>query len=315
VTWFDTALSYGWGASHAAVKTFLGKIGDRDTLWITSKSGSRSPGSFETAADKALAELGTDYLNVYLMHGNNHEDMLEPELIAAGERLKKAGKTQFFGFSAHGGNVVELMDKAAKVGGIDVILFRYNFRRYGDGKLNLAIDRRHKTGIGLLAMKTQGSGPGKLEAVADFRARDFSLAQAKLKSVWADERVTSICSEMDTVALVRENAAAPTSNVGLSANESHQLNQLAHLTADCACLGCSHHCERAAGGSLAIEEPLRYLMYHECYGKPERARELYHGISNERRIAHSAALQAASAACPQSINIAAPLEKAHALLA
>ena len=31
VTWFDTALSYGWGASHAAVKTFLGQIGDRDT--------------------------------------------------------------------------------------------------------------------------------------------------------------------------------------------------------------------------------------------------------------------------------------------
>lgn len=315
VTWFDTALSYGWGASHAAVKTFLGQMGDRDKLWITSKSGSRSPGSFEAAADKALAELGTDYLNLYLMHGINDEDMLEPEFIAAGERLKKAGKTQFFGFSCHGGNVVELMNKAAKVGGVDVVLFRYNFRRYGDRELNLAMDRCHKAGIGLLAMKTQGSVPGKLEAVADFRSRDFSLGQAKLKSVWADERITSICSEMDSVALVRENVAAATSNVVLSANESHQLNQLAHLTADYACLGCSHHCERAAGGSIAIEEPLRYLMYHECYGKPKRARELYRGISSERRVADSAALQAAGAACPQGIDIAARLEKARALLA
>ncbi len=32
------------------------------------------------------------------------------------------------------------MRKAVQVGGIDAILFRYNFRRYGDRDLNLALD-------------------------------------------------------------------------------------------------------------------------------------------------------------------------------
>ena len=47
-------------------------------------------------------------------------------------------------------------------------------------------------GIGLLAMKTQGSVPRDLEAVVDFKSKDYTLGQAKLKSVWADERIASI---------------------------------------------------------------------------------------------------------------------------
>lgn len=315
VTWFDTALSYGWGASHAAIKNFLSQVKARDELWLTSKSGNRSPSGLEQAIDDALTQLETTYLNLYLMHGINDTDMLEPEFLKTGDRLRRSGKTQFFGFSCHGGNVVEVMNKAAKVGGIDAILFRYNFRRYGDRDLNLAMDRCHKAGIGLLAMKTQGSVPAHLEAVADFKSKNFSLGQAKLKSVWADERITSIVSEMDSVGRVRENVDAAKSEIALTAQESHQLNKLAHLTANYACQGCSHLCEEAAGGGVAIEERLRYLMYYECYGKTARARELYQGIATPTRVADEVAMKAACAVCPQGIDIPARLAEAHRVLA
>ncbi|MBT6273866.1 MAG: aldo/keto reductase, partial [Chromatiales bacterium] len=259
VSWFDTALSYGWGSSHSATANFLGQSRAQKNMWLTSKSGSGSVGGLEKGLDEALAELKTDFLDIYLMHGIDDEDMLEPKFIKAGERFRQSGKTRFFGFSCHDGNVAQLLDKAARVGGIDVILFRYNFRRYGALALNKAMEACHKAGIGLLAMKSMGSVPNRLESVVDFRSEKFMLGQAKLKSIWADERISSVVSEMDSVQRVRENVSAAKTERHLTAEEGHQLNRLAALTAQYACNGCSHLCEQAAGGHVAIADPLRFL--------------------------------------------------------
>jgi len=290
-------------------------MGDRRKLWLTSKSGSWSARGLARDIDRALAELQTDYLDLYLMHGIDDTDMLDKEYLDAGERLRKSGKTRFFGFSCHDGNVVELLNEAARVGGIDAILFRYNFRRYGDRDLNLAIDACNKAGIGLLAMKTQGSVPRDLEKVVEFRSQNYSLGQAKIKSVWADERIDSLVSEMDSVRVARENIAAAKAETPLSAQEVHQLNQLAALTAGYACNGCSHLCEAAVEAQVSIAAPLRYLMYYECYGKTDRARELYQQIPAQAREIRAEALHAACAVCPQGIDIPARLRRARALLA
>jgi predicted aldo/keto reductase-like oxidoreductase len=315
VTMFDTALSYGWGSSHQAIATFIEQIGDRKKLWLTSKSGSGSPDGLVKAIDEALAELKTDYLDLYLMHGIDDVGLLEQPYLVAGEQLRKSGKTRFFGFSCHGGDVVALLNKAAQVGGIDAILFRYNFRRYGDRDLNLAIDRCHKAGIGLLAMKTHGSVTPEIEQVVEFRSQNFTLGQAKLKSVWADERIASVVSEMDSVQVARENIVAAKSEIPLNAEESHQLNRLAALTAGYACNGCSHLCEAAIQGQTAIADQLRYLAYFESYGKTKRAQELYRAMPAAARQFGVDDLKRAAAVCPQGIDIAARLHKAQQLLA
>ena len=315
VTWFDTALSYGWGSSHRAIANFLTQIGDRKNLWLTSKSGSERVSGLQSGIDEALAELGTDYLDLYLMHGIDDPKMLDREYLALGEKLKAQGKTRFFGFSCHDGNVVALMNRAAQVGGIDAIMFRYNFRRYGDLELNRAIDACHRAGVGLIAMKTQGSVPRDLESVVGFRSKEFTLGQAKLKSVWADERIDSIVCEMDSVKYVREGVAAARSEKSLTAEESHQLNQLAALTAGYACNGCKHLCEQTVTRDVAIAESLRYLMYFESYGKTDRARDLYRAIPVAERQASDTELQRACQVCPQGIDIPARLRRARELLA
>jgi predicted aldo/keto reductase-like oxidoreductase len=76
----------------------------------------------------------------------------------------------------------------------------------------------------MLAMKSMGSVPAELESVVQFRSANFSLAQAKLKSIWADERISSVVSEMDNVQRVKENVAAAKSQQSLTAEESHSLN-------------------------------------------------------------------------------------------
>ncbi len=307
----DTALSYGWGASHRAIANFIGQVGERKRLFITSKSDSSSPRRIVDDVDECLDELKTDYLDLYLMHQIYDTSMLEKRYIQAGDTLRKSGKTKFFGFSCHGGNVVELMNRAARTGGIDAILFSYNFRYYGDLELNRAIDACKNAGIGLIAMKTYGAVPEDAEKVIQFTSENFTLAQAKLKSVWADERIDTVLSEMDSVRVARENIEAAKSEKSLSAAEVHQLNRLAALTSHLYCRGCSHLCEMHLKGRTRVADSLRFLMYHESYRKTNRARELYQGRPPESWNFNIAEATKASTFCPQGIDIAARLEKAR----
>jgi predicted aldo/keto reductase-like oxidoreductase len=306
----DTALSYGWGASHRAIANFIDQVGDRKRLFITSKSHSSDPRQLVDDVDECLDELETDYLDLYLMHQIYDTSMLDKPHIRAGDTLRKSGKTKFFGFSCHGGNVVEVINRAARTGGIDAILFSYNFRYYGDLELNRAIDNCKKAGIGLIAMKTYGAVPEDAEEVIQFTSENFTLAQAKLKSVWADERIDTVLSEMDSVRVARENIEAAKSENPLSASEVHQLNRLAALTSHLYCRGCSYLCETHLTGGTRIADTLRFLMYHESYGKTNRARQLYQGRQPESWNFDSAELTKATTLCPQGIDIAARLEKA-----
>jgi predicted aldo/keto reductase-like oxidoreductase len=314
VYYLDTALSYGWGSSQKAIANFASQIGGRHKLWITSKSSAWSLDGFVEDIDECLADLKTDYLDLFLRHSLNDADAINRDLIQIGEKLKKSGKTRFFGFSSHGGNVVELLNKAAKTAGIDAILFSYNFRRYGDRELSLAMDNCKEAGIGLMAMKTMGSVPQDAETVLKFKSQNFTLGQAKLKSVWADDRIDSVVVEMDSIKVARENIAAAKSGEQLTANEIHQLNRLAAMTAQYSCQGCSHLCEKAVNKSARIADSLRYLMYHECYGKKDIAKEFYHQIPIDNRSLTDQETTIAQSICPQGIDIKSRLELAQKVL-
>jgi len=120
---------------------------------------------------------------------------------------------------------------------------------------------------------------------------------------------------MDSVKYVQENVAAARSEKSLTAEETHQLNQLAAFTANYACNGCKHLCENAVSRKVSIAEPLRFLMYYECYGKTDRARELYRAIPASARQVSDRELDQACRVCPQGIDIPARLRQAREVLA
>jgi predicted aldo/keto reductase-like oxidoreductase len=317
VEYLDTALRYADGWSHKTIAPFIRQVGDREKLWITSKGPAKGAtvASFTRDLDTCLEQLETDYLDLYFMHAVDDPAFLEPEFIKMGEAMRKSGKTRFFGFSCHGGQVAPLMEKAAAVGGIDAIMLRYSFSRYGDLELNRAIDNCKKAGIGLIAMKAQESVPDDQAEVAKFRSEEFTLAQAKLKAVWADERIDAAVSHMDNTTKLAENIAAAKSPTQLSMAEFQQLRRLAVATAGYSCQGCSHICEPRIDGDVRVADTLRFLMYHECYGERKKARQLYRQLNPRERAIDTVSFRRAEAACPQGIRIAERMSLARRLLA
>jgi len=319
INYFDTSPRYSNGEAPKALAAFVSQIDGREKVWISSKARMReaeggTPADLKAGIDKSLEILQTDYLDLFLMHGIIEQSRLEPEFIKMGDDLKKSKKTRFFGFSCHTGDVPGLMEKAARVGGIDVIMFRYNFRDYGDMELNRAIDACKKAGIGLVAMKTQASVPEDQEKVVEFRSKNFTLPQAKLKAVWADERIDVAICEMTNVKEVMEDARAAMSTAQLAEAELVQLERLAVRTAPFHCRGCSHICESRIKAELKVADTLRYLMYYESYGKHETARSLYAALRPSERDPDGIDLTDATAACPQHIKIAERLRRAKRVL-
>lgn len=316
VNYIDTARKYAGGRSEPHAAHTLHQLKARDKTWITSKTPIRDAPGFERAVDESLHAMKTSYVNLYYLHELEDPAPLDDKrLIATVERLKKQGKIRYFGFSCHDGNVPELLHAAAKRSFIDSVMFRYNFRQYGNRPLNLAIDAAHKAGVGLIAMKTQGSEAGIANAWKKFeQTGKWNKFQAVLKAVWADERITAAVSHMDEMPKLEQNIAAALDRQKLGKADRDALQRYAAVTRRYACDGCKHLCESAAGGGVPIGATLRYLMYHDSYHDQQLARALYRELKATSAPPAGVDYDAASRACPHGLDIAWQMTRAERLL-
>jgi len=316
VNYVDAADCYGGATCEAAVGSFHKKLKGRDKLWITSKSDEHEPKAFEQRLNESLEKLQTDYIDMYYLHMLRDTKYLSKDLLKVVERYKKSGKIRYFGFSCHHDNVAELLQSAAKIDWIDSIMFRYNFRSYGDKALNNAIDAAHKSKIGLIAMKTQGSAVSFKDKWAKFEeSGKWNKYQSVLKAVWEDERITAAVSHMDTLEKLEENIAAAVNKTKLTAVERAELDRYAKATRAYACDGCEHLCGARVDPSARIGDTLRYLMYHDVYGETEKARRMFHALPAASRRLDRIDFRAASAACPHGLDIARHMRRAMDVLA
>ena len=328
VTYIDSAQGYGGGNSERNLGAYFEKSGRRDECFLVTKSGDHSAAGFvRTLEEDSLPRLKTDHVDLYFLHNLGDPERLDDEIKTTAERLKKEGKIRFFGFSSHHPRMVDVMNRAAEVGFVDVIMFVYNFRTHADEELRRAIDRCHEAGIGLVSMKTQAgnvswkmytdrSAPAdSTQAILEpFTSQGFSRHQAALKFAWADERIDSSVSHMVNIEMLRENAAAA-KRPSMGRLEGAQLREYATATDHLWCRGCGHICEGCVSAPVAIADTLRYRMYHEQYGERELARRLYAELPAAARDLALVDLDVAEAACPHQLPVAELMRDAARRLA
>jgi predicted aldo/keto reductase-like oxidoreductase len=312
----DAADCYGGGSCETAVGNFHTRADIRKELWITSKSDAHDPEGFERTLETSLEKMQTDYVDMYYLHALQNGDYLSDELRTTVERLRSGGKMRHFGFSCHHENVAELLRLAAATPWVESVMFRYNFRQYGDKELNDAIDACVKAGVGLIAMKTQGSEASFREDWRKFeRTGKWTKHQAVLKAVWADDRITAAVSHMDNLEKLKQNLAAALDRTELGRADWNALEKYAAATRNHACDGCDHLCGAGMSAPIPIGAVMRYLMYHDVYGERERARELFTRLPAEARNLATADFGSASAACPHGVDLARHMERAARVLA
>ena len=314
VDYFDAADCYSGGRCEPAVASFHTRLKNRKKLWITSKSDEHDPKGFEQRLGQSLQRLNTRYVDMYFLHALVDPAFLSRDLERLVAKLKKQGKLRFFGFSCHNANVVTLLRRAAELPWIDAVMFRYNFRRYGDRQLNKAIDACAKANVGLIAMKTQGSASSFRDKIAPFRKHGrWNRHQAVLKAVWADKRIAAAVSHMDTFEKLRQNIAAALDRRKLSRAELDELQRYAIATRATSCDGCDHLCSSALDAPVQIADTMRYLMYHDSYGEAGRAKQLYRALPQAARsLAWD--FDAASQRCPNGLDIGWHMQRAAKVL-
>ena len=316
VNYLDAADCYNGGKCETAVGNFHERAKVRDKIWITTKSDAHDPEGLKKTFATSLEKLKTDHVDMLFLHALKEPEALNDEMRKTAEELKKQGKTRFFGFSCHDGNVAELLELAATKPWIDAVMFRYNFRQYGDVKLSNAMNAAHKAGVGLIAMKTQASEASFAEAWKKYeQTGKWTKHQAVLKAVWADERITAAVSHMDTFDKLKENIAAAVDTTKLGTLEQRSLERYAAATRAQACDGCEHICNPTVAAPVRIGTTLRYLMYHDAYGETARAREAFRRLPLAAQAIHDVNFAPAAAACPHGVNVAGLMKRAAEVLA
>ena len=323
VTYWDTAESYGNGLSEEGMGRFFARNPEsRKEIFLVTKLQTKG-GDLSGRLDKCLKRLQTPYVDLFFIHSLTGIEEMTPELKNWAAEMKKAGKIKFFGFSTHT-NMEDCLTGAAKLDWIDAAMFTYNYQVMNTPQMQEAVNACAKAGVGLVAMKSQAGRPGKHEVGSEakldmaerFLKRGFTDKQAKLKMVWENPHIASICSQMPNLTILMANAAAALDRVKLSRAECDCLRRYALETKADYCAGCGKIGREAVGGAVPVNEVMRCLMYHQYYGEPELARLTFAGLPEEvRQQLAEVDYSRAEQACPHGLAIAALMRQAAEMLA
>ena len=329
VTYWDTADSYGWGKNEKAIGEYLAKFpDDRKAIFLVTKAASNDPGELTEKLQRSLSRMNTTYVDMFFIHYvKNVKTKLTREVKAWADRQKRGGKIRLFGFSTHK-NMADTMLAAAKLGWVDGIMMSYNYRLMGKDKMKQAVEACVKAGIGLTAMKTQAAFSANfyasvgsetddaLKMTEHFLKKGFTAEQAKLKAVWENPHIASICSAMPNMTILQANVAAALSNQPLTQGDRKRLETFARQTKPGYCAGCGQICESQIAEAVPICDIMRLAMYQNSYSDRNSASRLFRAIpADVKKRLLSTDYRPAEKVCPHRMAIGKIIKDTYLTLA
>jgi len=317
VTYWDTAESYMNGMSEEGMGKYFAEHPEaREKVFLVTKTSKRDPDQLTRALEGSLKRLNTSHVDLYFLHGlSSVNGEIDTGTRKWAEKAKSDGTIRLFGFSTHSNMEKCLMD-AAGLGWIDGIMLTYNYRVMGTDRMKQAVKACAEAGIGLTAMKTQARSAwsafidlGRESETAtklteQLMKKGYTVEQARLKAVWENPHIASICSQIPSLTVLMANVAAAVDRIELTSKEKNLLERHGRETISQYCSGCSHLCESVLDPCVPVAEVMRYLMYARSYGERERAVALYRKIPDSLRKAMVRMDYAvAERKCPRAIPI------------
>ncbi len=207
INFFDTA--HGYTDSEKKIGRAL--QGVRDRAVIATKSAAGDAAGLAANLDRSLKQLGTDYVDLFQLHGVNNAEKAARVAGPGGAleallRAREQGKVRHLGFSSH---VLDGARILADNPHMETVQFPYSFvgREPAEELLPLARAR----GLGFIAMKPFGGGV-------------FGEARLCLKYLLAQPGVVPIPG-LEKIAELDEDLAAAAEPPGLTAAEEARLEK------------------------------------------------------------------------------------------
>lgn len=298
VNYIDTAYGYQNGNCERMVGAAI--KGKRQKLVISTKSGAETKQQALDNLDESLKRLGTDYVDIWFMHGKSRGSQLTDERMEANEIARKAGKVRFIGVSTHGGHD-DIIPAMIQKGNIEVLLTSYNFTM-GE-KIDPLIAQAKKAGLGVVAMKVMAGGmrrskPGdRMATLMKREGAPLAMLKWVLKNPNVDTTIPSI-TDMDQL---DEDMRAMTQPFGSSDEQllAAHLRQIRPYY--CSMCGA---CEGTCRQGLPVSDIIRYVSYAEGYGQFGLGRDSFMQLSQDQRSVRCASCASCSVRCPNGVRVA-----------
>jgi aryl-alcohol dehydrogenase-like predicted oxidoreductase len=184
---FDTAEGYGMGASERALGKAL--AGRRDEAIVVTKFGMNyrdkpnlrdsSRERVVSSIDKSLANLGTDWVDVYMVHWPDRETPFA-ETMGALDDIVRTGKVRYVGLSNFKLSEIEACMTTRRV---DVV--QYGFNMFDRRMQRDVLPYCAENGIGFMAYGSLAFGllTGTFSEDMDFGKGDWRARQGKMGSI------------------------------------------------------------------------------------------------------------------------------------
>ena len=257
VNYIDTARGY------TVSESYLGEAleGIREHFVLATKSMARDKEGMARDIDISLANLKTDYIDLYQIHNPTPADI--DKVIAPGGALealmeaKAAGKIGHIGITLH---TYPLFEKALEMDWVETIMFPYNIvETQGEDLIAKCTEKN----IGFICMKPLAGGA----------IEDATLA---LRFIAANDNVTVVIPGMAAPEEIAQNIAAVCDNKPLSDKEKEAMEAVRASLGTHFCRRCNYCAPCTAGISIYSV----FLMdgYLTRYGLADWARMRYAGM-------------------------------------
>lgn len=306
INYFDTARVYQHGNNEKMVGAAL--KAKRKNLVLSTKSGSPDKDSALKDLDTSLRELGTDYVDVWYLHGKDKPADIQDELIEAQQIAKKAGKIRFAAVSTHNGR--EILPWVAQKGAFDVVLVTYNFTM--DAGMDAAIETAAKANLGIVGMKVMAGGFRMLkpaDPAYDKLHREGAMLSA-LKWTLKNKDIHTTIPSMTDMDQLDDNLKAMSQPFG--APDEKLLAQKLDIIKPLYCRLCGE-CEGTCAKGLKVQDTLRFLTYAEGYGQFALGREHYQALPVAQRNVSCDDCDHCTVKCSHGVNVLARMTRAQEL--
>jgi len=309
VTYFDTARVYQSGNNERMVGAALKK--KRKDIVLSSKTPAHTKEEALQTLDKSLAELGTDYLDIWYLHGKSSPKDVTDDLIDAQQTAKKAGKIRFAGVSTHTGQP-ELMPSLMKNPNIDVILTAYNFTM--EPIMKTLIADAAAAGKGIVAMKVMAGGFRTIKPSDPNynKLKEEGALLAALKWVVRNPNVHTTVPSMTDMDQLDENLRAMAEPY--SAPDVKLLGAHLEVIRPFYCRMCSK-CEGQCRHGLPVSDLLRYVTYADGYGQFALGREQFLTLAPKHAAVDCRNCPGCTVQCPHGVRVQQQLIRAQELFA